>query len=75
MRTLCLYATSIACGSCMMALELVGGRVLYPTFGSSIHVWAAIISVFILSLSIGYWLVDGLLTVPDQIACWLGSSF
>ena len=40
----------------MMALEMMGGRYLYPRFGSSIDVWAAIISVFILSLSIGYWL-------------------
>ena len=56
MRIPGLYATSISCGSCMMALELVGGRILSPTYGSSIDVWAAIISVFILSLSVGYWL-------------------
>ncbi len=54
MRLFCLYATSITAGFCMMALEIMGGRVLYPVFGSSIDVWAAIISVFILSLSIGY---------------------
>ncbi len=54
MRLFCLYATSIIAGFCMMALEIMGGRVLYPIFGSSIDVWAAIISVFILSLSIGY---------------------
>ena len=54
MRLFCLYATSIICGFCMMALEIMGGRVLYPVFGSSIDVWAAIISVFILSLSVGY---------------------
>jgi predicted membrane-bound spermidine synthase len=54
MRLLCLYLTSIICGFCMMALEILGGRMLQPVFGSSIDVWAAIISVFILSLSIGY---------------------
>jgi len=54
MRLLALYATSILAGFCMMALEIMGGRVLQPVFGSSIDVWAAIISVFILSLSIGY---------------------
>lgn len=37
-----------------MALEILGARFLYPSFGSSIDVWAAIITVFILSLSIGY---------------------
>ncbi len=46
----------------MMALELLGGRMLQPAFGSGIDTWAAIISVFILSLSVGYvvggWLAD-----------------
>ena len=51
-----LYATSITSGFCMMALEILGARVLQPFFGSGIDVWAAIISVFILSLSVGYWL-------------------
>jgi len=37
-----------------MALEILGARFLYPSFGSSIDVWAAIITVFIASLSIGY---------------------
>ncbi|TVR44447.1 MAG: hypothetical protein EA402_07160 [Planctomycetota bacterium] len=55
-RLICLYATSITCGFCMMALEILGARVLQPFFGSGIDVWAAIISVFILSLSIGYWM-------------------
>jgi hypothetical protein len=54
MRLQALYTTSIIAGFCMMALELMGGRVLQPVFGSSIDVWAAIISVFILSLSVGY---------------------
>lgn len=54
MRLMALYLTSIACGFCMMALEILGGRFIQPVFGSSIDVWAAIISVFILSLSIGY---------------------
>lgn len=54
MRIIAIYATSIACGFCLMALEILGARFLYPSFGSSIDVWAAIITVFILSLSIGY---------------------
>ncbi|MBA3936939.1 MAG: fused MFS/spermidine synthase [Planctomycetes bacterium] len=54
MRLPALYLTSIICGFCMMALEILGGRFIQPIFGSSIDVWAAIISVFILSLSIGY---------------------
>ena len=54
MRLLALYLTSILAGFCMMALEIMGARLLQPVFGSSIDVWAAIITTFILSLSIGY---------------------
>lgn len=41
-------------GFFVMAVELLGGRLLAPTFGSSIYVWGAIITVFMLALSIGY---------------------
>lgn len=54
MRILALYATSIICGFCLMALELLASRLIQPVFGSSVDVWAAIISIFILSLSVGY---------------------
>ncbi|MGH8240476.1 MAG: fused MFS/spermidine synthase, partial [Steroidobacteraceae bacterium] len=37
-----------------MAVELLGGRLLAPTFGSSIYVWGAIITIFMLALSLGY---------------------
>lgn len=54
MRVAILYTTSIICGFCLMALEILASRLVQPVFGSSVDVWAAIISVFILSLSIGY---------------------
>lgn len=54
MRIYALYLTSVICGFCMMSLEMLGGRFLQPVFGTGIDVWSAIISVFILSLSIGY---------------------
>lgn len=54
MRLTALYLTSITCGFCMMALEIIGARFVQSPFGSSIDVWAAIITVFILSLSVGY---------------------
>lgn len=41
-------------GFFVMAVELLGGRLLAPTFGSSIYVWGAIITIFMLALSIGY---------------------
>ena len=48
-------------GLFVMALELLGGRALGPYFGSGIYVWGAIISLFMLSLSIGY-LIGGSLS-------------
>lgn len=41
-------------GFIIMSIELLGGRILAPYFGSSIYVWGSIITVFMLSLSIGY---------------------
>ena len=37
-----------------MGFEMLSGRILAPTFGSSIYVWGAIISVFMVALSLGY---------------------
>jgi predicted membrane-bound spermidine synthase len=54
MRTPALYITSILCGFALMALEILASRLIQPVFGSSVDVWAAIITVFILSLSVGY---------------------
>ena len=42
-------------GAVLMALEIVGSRVLAPYFGSSIFVWGSLISVFLTALSIGYY--------------------
>lgn len=44
-----------------MAVEILGGRMLAPVFGSGIEVWGGIIGVFLLSLSFGY-LLGGLLS-------------
>jgi hypothetical protein len=41
-------------GFVIMAIQLLGGRVMAPYFGSSVHVWGSIITVFMLSLSLGY---------------------
>jgi hypothetical protein len=49
-------------GFIIMSIELLGGRILAPYFGSSIFVWGSIITVFMLSLSIGY-LLGGKLTL------------
>ncbi len=49
-------------GFIIMSIELLGGRILAPYFGSSIYVWGSIITVFMLSLSIGY-LIGGRLSL------------
>jgi len=49
-------------GFMLMSVELLSGRILAPTFGSSIYVWGAIITVFMLALSIGY-LIGGRLSM------------
>jgi hypothetical protein len=41
-------------GFLLMGFEMLSGRILAPTFGSSIYVWGAIISVFMVALSFGY---------------------
>jgi spermidine synthase len=50
------------CGAVLMALEILGARVLAPVLGTSIFVWGALITSFMVAMSIGYW-VGGLLSV------------
>ncbi len=49
-----LYLIAGWSGYFVMGIELLGGRLLAPYFGSSIYVWGAIITVFMLALSLGY---------------------
>ena len=50
------------CGAVLMALEMVGSRILAPTFGNTVFVWGSLIGVFLGALSLGYlvggWLAD-----------------
>jgi len=41
-------------GFYVMLVELLSGRLIAPSFGSSIYVWGSVIFVFMLGLSIGY---------------------
>ena len=54
MQTLLPYLIAGWSGFFVMAVELLGGRLMAPTFGSSIYVWGALITIFMLALSIGY---------------------
>ena len=42
-------------GAVLMSLEMVGSRILAPTFGSSIYTWGALIVVVMAALTIGYY--------------------
>lgn len=43
-----------AAGAVLMALEILGSRVLAPSYGSSVYVWGSLISTFLVALSVGY---------------------
>jgi MFS family permease len=68
---LCLAFVS---GFIIMSIELLGGRILAPYFGSSIFVWGSIITVFMLSLSLGY-LFGGKLSLRNPSLKLHGSFF
>jgi len=53
-RTLWSYAIAGWSGFYIMLVELLSGRLIAPSFGSSIYVWGSVIFTFMLGLSIGY---------------------
>ncbi|MBL4764854.1 MAG: fused MFS/spermidine synthase [Colwellia sp.] len=57
-----------------MGIELLGGRILAPYFGSSVHIWGSIITVFMLSLSLGY-LFGGKLSTRSASLATYGTIF
>ena len=72
--TLFVYLLAFGGGFCIMSLELIGGRILAPYFGSGIYVWGSIITIFMVSLSIGY-LSGGRLSVKDPTFAKFGTIF
>ena len=61
-RKLVVFAIAAWSGYYVMAVELLSGRILAPSFGNSIYVWGGIITIFMLGLSVGY-LVGGQLSL------------
>jgi MFS family permease len=53
-KNLFIYFLAFTSGFSIMCIELLAGRILAPFFGSSVHIWGSIITVFMLSLSLGY---------------------
>lgn len=61
LRRALIFLMSFSGGFIIMSLELLGGRILAPYFGSSIYVWGSIITIFMAALSFGY-LIGGRLS-------------
>lgn len=51
-----LTLTVFLSGAVLMSLEMVGSRILAPTFGSSIYIWGSLIVVVMAALTLGYYL-------------------
>jgi spermidine synthase len=49
-----LRATVLVGGASVMVVEILGSRILAPTFGTTLHVWSALITVTLAALAIGY---------------------
>ena len=73
-RTIVVHAAAFGGGFVIMSLELLGGRVLAPWFGGSIHVWGSIITVFMVSLAAGY-LIGGRLSLRSPSLDKLAAAF
>jgi spermidine synthase len=57
-----LLFTALTTGAVVMALEILGSRLLAPVFGNSLYVWGALIGVILAAMSSGYafggWISD-----------------
>jgi MFS family permease len=53
-RRLMLFCISFYSGLGTMAFEMVLGRALVPYFGGTIYTWGALIAVFLVGMSVGF---------------------
>ena len=74
MKTSVIFLLAFSGGFTVMSIELLGGRIMSPYFGSSIYVWGSIITVFMLSLSLGY-LGGGRLSLANPSLARFGLIF
>ncbi len=67
------FATAFTTGAVVMAVEILGSRLLAPIFGSSLFVWGGLIGVVLAAMSSGYatggWLADRY--APGKVLTWL----
>jgi len=74
LQTYLVMVLAFIAGFIIMSIELLGGRILAPYFGSSIYVWGSVITVFMLSLSVGY-LTGGKLSLHNPNLVTYGTFF
>jgi len=74
LQTSLVMVLAFIAGFIIMSIELLGGRILAPYFGSSIYVWGSVITVFMLSLSVGY-LTGGKLSLHNPNLVTYGTFF
>lgn len=71
--TVLLLVTALISGAVVMALEMLGSRLLAPVFGNSLYVWGALIGVILAAMSSGYafggWLSDR--QPGEKVLAWL----
>src|SRR5258707_167357 len=60
MKNFLIYLIVIVSGAAVLAIEILGTRILGPFYGVSIFLWSALISVTLVALSAGY-LAGGIL--------------
>jgi spermidine synthase len=65
-----LYAVVAISGACVLAIEILGTRLLGPFYGVSLFLWSALISVTLAALSVGY-AVGGRLADRSPSPIWL----
>lgn len=69
LRRFFLPAVAFITGAEILAIEIVGARLISPQFGVSLYVWSALITVTLLALAVGYglggWLADRRAAVGD----------
>lgn len=66
MRTGKLYLFGFMEGAFVVSIELGGGKLLAPVFGTSLYVWTSVIGVTLACLTVGY-LLGGFLSAKERI--------
>ncbi len=67
MRKNKLYFFAFMEGAFVISIELLGGKMLAPVFGSSLYIWTSVIGVTLFSLTLGYFL-GGILSTKKNLS-------